>query len=133
MRQKLTKAQIKERDLILFGKEKDWKAEGNDIIRFSGLSVAQLRKLVEKGYADPDDAQNDSPSIKDFLEFMTKHSAVFAHGYVVSATRDDVRVSLEGLGCAAEFVTPALKDDFIELCHDADEFHFRMDLYAWWD
>lgn len=100
---------------------------------FDKLNLTQLKELINNNFIDLEDAQNLSPTVQDFLEFMEQHPNVLAHGYAVSHNRDDYRVSLEGLSFKGK-VTKKLLKDFVCLCRLADE--FVMDdntLYSWWD
>lgn len=100
---------------------------------FDELDLSQLKELVENQFIDLEDAQNCSPTVGDFLEFMEKYPKVLAHGYAVSYNRDDYRVSLEGLSYKGR-VTKELLKDFVYLCRHADEFNIEDNtLYSWWD
>jgi hypothetical protein len=122
-----------QRDSIIFG---DYKPEYYfSIARFEGLSFSALEKLVTLGFADPEDAQNDAPQIQEFLDFMRGHPTAMAHGYAVSPSRDDYRVSIEGLYIAPKDMTVDLLEDFVAFCRFADDFSASMPdgCYAWWD
>ena len=99
---------------------------------FSGMTYNTLQKLVDKGYADLEDSQNDSTTLGEYLEFMKVHPRFKAHGYVVSNDRDDRRVTVEGL--EAGQVTIKEVEDFIKLDRYADEFEATQDYCrSWWD
>lgn len=101
--------------------------------RFEELNLSQLKELVDNEFIDLEDCQNCSPSVGDFLEFMSKYPKVLAHGYAVSHNRDDYRVSLEGLYFKGR-VSKELLKDFVYLCRHADEFNIGDNtLYSWWD
>lgn len=124
--------QAKERDKIIFGKY-DPNAYMGGIRNFENLSAATLRKLVDLGFADPEDKQNDAPTLGellDFAEYYGPESYVFG-GYVVSPKRSDCRVSINSI----EFIAEHFDDDdeeqaFEELTQYADEKDID---YAWWD
>ncbi len=109
------------------------------IARYEGLNAERLGQLVAEGFADPEECQNDAPSIGKFLAFMRREPRALAHGYVVSPQRSDCRVSVEGLrlsftenddGKERARLTRA----FTNMCAGADEFRVDSDtLYAWWD
>jgi hypothetical protein len=92
-----------------------------------------LHLLKDEGFLDLDQTQNDSPTVAEFIEFLEKHPGAFAHGYTIGSDRDDARVSLEGLACHANKVTPTMLKDFITLCRHADEFSIEDGLRSWWD
>lgn len=119
------------RDKIVFGDMQLWAP--NEIKYFEYLSYSQLHELIDNNLIELDECQNDSPSVKEFYEFMQQHINTTTHGYVVSPGRDDTRVSLEGIALASEFVDKNVFSDFIELCKHADELQTQGDLYAWWD
>jgi len=100
--------------------------------RYRGLTLNKLRELIDNRFVDLDERQNNSPTIAEFYEFMKDHLEVKAHGYVVDASRDDYRVSIEGL----EFNGPVVMStmlDFVKLCRYADEFVCEQNkLYSWW-
>ena len=91
-----------ERDVVIFGKEIDWK-NGKEslggILRFSEMSLDTLKFLVEKEFACLDDTQNDAPSLGEFIEFLEEcnNDNIKLHGYAVSPWRDDYRVTIEGM------------------------------------
>lgn len=112
---------------------------------FKDLSFEKLKKLIELRFADPEDAQNDAPTIKQFYDLVNNHfeqhpeitEYISFHGYVVSHRRDDYRVSIEGLYLnwfgveIDEFV-----NEVISLCRHADEFDLdivKKELYCWFD
>lgn len=133
-RTKLTREQEVRRDELVFGEAQDWSKSMGGIKRYQDLTVDCLEKLVEEGFADPEETQNDAPSIQEFLDFMKKYPQARAHGYVVSNERDDVRVSVEGLEVDRDDVTFELFREFVALCRFADEFDdCDNGLYAWWD
>ena len=112
---------IKTRDEIIFGKYEPEDYEMGGIKRFDGLSIDDLQKLLALNFADPNDRQNNAPSIAKIAEFMKKYSCFTAHGYAVADWREDYRVTIEGVECTmAHSVEEA--DAFAEMFHDADEF-----------
>ena len=127
--EKYTEEQDKERCELVGVNDKSF---SGGCASFSGMTYKTLQELVDKGYADPEDSQNDSTTLGEYLEFMKKHPRFKAHGYVVSNDRNDRRVTIEGL--EAGQVTPDELQDFINLDRYADEFE-AMQSYcrSWWD
>lgn len=122
------------RNQIIFG---DDNVDGENWLggtrHFNNLSLQQLQELVTNKFIDLQDAQNCSPAVEDFLNFMKDHEEFSAHGYAVSHKRDDYRVSLEGIEFKGD-VSKNLMKDFVHLCRHADEFVCEEnELYAWWD
>ena len=116
MARKFSDKQNKER-LSLLKLDTDDKFGG--VNHFENLSSDTLQTLVDKGYADLDDKQNDAPTLGEFLSFMKQYPEFTAHGYVVSNDRNDRRISIEGLegNTTDEHVIEAFK----ELSEYADE------------
>lgn len=67
------------------------------IRRFAGLPLTVLESLISDGFADPDDAQNNAPTLGEIRDFLRDNPGYTSHGYAVSEDRDDYRISLEGV------------------------------------
>ena len=124
------------RDSIIFGNNNP--QYGGGVAYFEKLSVQKLRLLVDENLADPEDYQNESPLIKEFLEFGEKYpNYVTYRGYVVEHERSDYRVSIDGIDISYENNEPtSLINDFTKLFKGADEFIVEKDfkyLYCWYD
>lgn len=106
--------------------------ENYDVRYFDQLDAETLEKLIDLGFADPKESQNEAPCIGEFLDWMRKNPDYKAHGYVVSIDRDDYRVSIEGVdGCAK---SPEALKSFVNMFHNADEFDVQDDYQrAWYD
>ena len=119
------------RDKILFGRDQG----KNNYLRYTGLSYDDLQKLVEEKFADPEERQNDSPSILEFLgELKEFKDNVTFHGYAISLDRDDYRVSVEGF--EIEGISQAQLISLMEQYRFADELTAdaaKGYLYTWWD
>ena len=123
---------VKQRDEIIFGKyEPELYAGGTR--RFDGLSLKKLRRLVELNFIDLEDNQNNSPTVREFIEFMEKYPDYTVMGYTVSIDRDDYRVSLDGIEKRKVVYSEEEVDDFSSLFGDADEFDTGNAMYAWFD
>ncbi len=126
-----------ERDRLIFGENSP--RYGGGMARFEDLDVATLKKLIELRYADPEDKQNEAPTIAEFVALLERHdtedSDLTAHGYVIHKERDDYRVSIEGIEGTTRFSEGLL--DILTVCVTADEFTVESDLTfhvrAWWD
>jgi hypothetical protein len=125
----------KARNEIIFGDD-DCDSKDNWLggtRRFESLDLEQLELLIKNDFIDLEQCQNYSPSVTDFRDFMKMYPDVMAHGYAVSHTRDDYRVSLEGVWFRGR-VSMTMLLDFVHLCRHADEFvASEEELYAWWD
>jgi hypothetical protein len=120
------KADHRQRDLILKGFF-DSKEYVGGTKRFSKLPLELLELLVLEGHTDPEDYQNNSPSIKDLLVFAKQMSEkgyyFFFGGYAVSPSRDDYRVSIDTINIKYYFDNSNhLNNKIIEkFFKDADE------------
>ena len=113
--------------------EKSTPSYGGGIALFSGLKVETLKKLINEGFADLEDAQNESPTLKEFFDFLEKNPEFSAEGYAVSAEREDCRITITGVLYTGK-VTESKKKAFLELCSDADELTVEDEyLRSWYD
>ena len=121
----------KERQRILGIEGNDYSMGGTTRIR--ELTLAQLDELLEKNFADPEDAQNNAPTFQEIRDFIAAHPDFVAHGYAVSPERYDYRVSLEGIKLDRKPTEEELRD-FVNFFRYADEFECEEDgCYAWYD
>lgn len=123
---------IKKRDEFLFGNYDPHRYDLGGISRFRYLYVEGLKWLVDEGFADPDEAQNDAPTIEEFINFMENHPEFVAHGYAVTDERDDYRISIEGIESDDEIVDVDTLKDFVDMFRFADEFYIDPP-YCWFD
>ena len=122
---------IKARDEMIFGTY-DTNCYSGGIRRFRNLSLEKLESLVNSGFADPDETQNYSPSIREFIEFMVENDGYLVDGYVVSGDRDDYRVSVDAIHRGdMDIETKEELANFVDFARHADE--FNPNGYAWWD
>ncbi len=113
----------------------DFYEERYGISKFKDLPLDVIKQLIGKGYLDPDDYQNCSPTVSTIVKFVEEHDPANwrFHGYVVSAERDDTRVSIEGINS----LKPLGKDDLIDFLQEfryADELDAERDetVYCWY-
>lgn len=109
---------------------------GSEKIQNVDLNTVKL--LIQSGFVELEEAQNDSPTTQQFLNFMEKYPDVKAHGYAVSHKRDDYRITLEGLMCELSEIQPERREEireaFRKFCRKADNLLFLgVSLYSWWD
>ncbi len=125
------------RDQIIFGEDYDESKYLGGTRSFKELSLEQLNKLIDNNYIKKEDAQNASPEIGDFWEFMSnnKHLPYKLGGYTVSTNRVDYRTSIDEIYLNDTSV--ASKEDvyaFVKFARYADEFNANDDCFrAWWD
>ena len=129
---------IETRDKIIFGEYDPEKYKYGGVRRFE-CKATVMQELIKNDFVDLYDAQNNSPSIDEFMEYIDGiEEYVTFECYAVDITRHDYRVSIEGI----QVLLPKDKrDDFyalIETFRYADEFCCSEDnecchLRAWWD
>jgi len=138
----LSNDQIKEREMLLFGKKLTDKDYLGGVVRFDEITIPTAQRLIELGYLEPTERQNESPTAETMIEWGKKWNdkyglpIVFVHGYVVSHKREDCRITLEGIRCFW-LGLPNLRemiDDFINQFRNADEFSYDEEHgFCWWD
>ena len=126
----------KRRDEIIFGAYKKEKYSGG--VRRFNCSRETILNLLEEDFISPDECQNCSPYVKDFVEYTEGIDETKFECYAVSPDRDDYRVSIEGV----DFIIPDTDYDKVTMAVDisrsADEFSFEHAktnyyIHAWWD
>ena len=127
---------IKTRDSILFNDGYQPSQYLGGIRHFKRLNVERLTQLIDNGFVDLTDRQNEAPSIRRIYGFMKKYPNYLAHGYVVDVNRGDYRLSIEGVergDCTEDGKIPHKEVyDFYELFHLADEYD-EVNMYCWFD
>jgi hypothetical protein len=127
------KIDFEERDkFIVANMQTRLQEKGYDIFWFEGLSYKDLLTCIKKGWADPEETQNSSPSIQELADFLEDNPAFKAHGYVVSPGREDRRISLEGVK-ACRRPSPRSVQAFFGMFRQADECDIVMPYRAWYD
>ena len=123
---------VKKRDEITFGNY-DRKSYVGGVRRFEGLSLEKLRQLVGLKFIDLEEYHNNSPTVREFIEFMEKYEEYNAIGYTVSIDREDYCIGLDGI----EKKEPADSKEeiikFTKLFEWADEFDTNCKIFAWFD
>ena len=122
------------RDEIVFGEPVDWSRNRGGIKSFKGMDHDALAELVQKGFADPQTKQNDSPSIAEFLSLLQKYGGS-VDGYLVSPFQRDCRVAVDSI----TIPIPCRGDkkfvlDMIDLARTASEIdETDSGIRFWWD
>ena len=93
---------------------------GEDYISYHGMTAETARKLIDEGFANPNDTQNEAPSFEEMTEFCEKHPEFKILGYVIGGDRDDARVTAEGVSGQTTAMETLI--DFFQLFRWADEF-----------
>ena len=123
-----------ERELLIFGRAYDpenYKYGG--INRFEFMDPATAKDLIRRGFLDPEETQNWSPTAKEFVDFCHDYGSGWTlHGYVVSPERADCRVTIEGISCDRDLDRQEIVD-FVEMFRGADEFSVDHGAYCWYD
>lgn len=132
----MTKKQANEREQLIFGRpyNPDTYIHYGGVQHFDRISVNLAKELVRKGYLDPADTQNNSPTAQEMIDFCDDGTDIwYLHGYAVSAERPDCRVTIEGIGSAPEPITKDKLADFVAMFRDADELWCEGNLWCWYD
>lgn len=120
------------RDKMIFGSYESSKYCGG-IRRFKGLNLDTLKMLVQKNFAEEEEAQNYAPTTAEIIEFMSKHEGYTAHGYAVSIERGDYRVTLEGVSKDRAADSAEELEEFKTLFKEADTLNTNAKMYCWFD
>jgi hypothetical protein len=121
------------RDAILGITPVLYKSPSDSLRKFSGLSIQKLDQLLAGRFIDPDFSLNNAPTAREFIDFMSAHPQLTAHGIVINPDRQDYRVSIQGLDILdSTAVSPMMKKDFQEFCKDADSLFTSNILYSDW-
>ena len=124
---------VQKRDTLIFGAYEPAKYTGG-LRLFTDLDVNTLGKLIDEGFADPCERQNEAPSIKRIYNFMRQYPEYKAHGYVVEAERPDYRISIEGVEKQDGFENRKELATFCKLFGHADELTAdATEMYCWFD
>ena len=121
---------IKGRDAKLFGAYEPNEYMGG-IRYYKGLTVDDLEWLLENNYIEPNEAQNNAPSVQEFYGWMQLHPSFKAHGYAVDIKRDDYRISIEGVNKGGS-LSPEEVVDFVDMFRFADDMDIEHG-YCWYD
>ena len=123
---------VKTRDTLLFGAFDIGKYSGG-IRHFEDLDYETLKYLMDQNFIRPDDCQNCAPYASEIVDFVANHPNFTAHGYAVSPTRGDYRITIEGVELRGDYDRYTLLD-FIKLFRFADAFDIEPNhLYCWFD
>ncbi len=123
---------IETRDKIIFGNYKDSKYRFGGTRSFRGLNVDTLKILLDQNFIDPNETQNASPTVFEIYSFMENYPLYTAHGYAVVDTRDDYRISLEGVEKGGPANSVEELKDYMNLFRYADEFD-ESTMFCWFD
>ena len=125
---------IKRRDELIFKDGFQFERYSCGGIRyFKDLTLDTLKSLKRENFLDASDAQNSSPTIQEFMEFMDEHPGFTAHGYAVIDSRSDYRVSIEGLEKDGDISRDDLVD-FVDMNRWADKLNVSDNwLRCWYD
>lgn len=107
---------------------------GGGIRRFEKLTAMQLHDLYAADFVE-DEVWNDCPGNRAFMDFMDRNPGVTAHGYVVDNSREDYRLTIEGVEFFGK-VTSQMREAFETrgVFESADEKQIGNNyLYCWYD
>ena len=109
----------------------------SNYVRFD-CDYNQLKALELLEELDIDSSQNDSPTIKEFLDWCedsnTSLEEVLFEGYMITQDREDARITVEAIVLNHHLSSEKVKNSFFESFRLADEFDLGDSTYrAWWD
>lgn len=124
------------REQLIYGRGFDPANYSSDgIAYFQGISMDMLWQLIAEGFLNPFERQNDSPTVKEMMDFCAgedEDNWIF-HGYTVSPERIDYRVSIEGFEARTEPL-PSRKKEFAQFNHKASKLFLEEgECYCWYD
>lgn len=121
------------RDEIIFDADRLGDPYRGGLKSFSFLTLDKLEQLVNEGFVDLGDRQNNAPSIDKILQFMRSNPDFTAHGYAIDKSRPDYRISIEGVRITRQ-LTFDEAISFTELFRLADIFEITdCSAYCWFD
>lgn len=130
------------REHLIFGedyKPENYGSHGSFTRRFKDMPISTAEILIKLGFLDPEETQNDSPTVREFIDFAKDHlDADFTfHGYVVGPEREDCRVSFEGIESSNDEISKETLLDFVKMFlveYPADNTDVGDDrLWCWYD
>jgi len=138
-----------DRETLVFGRPIRWGEETRSQyarIRPTGptdtdsISVATLDTLLEHGYIDPHERQNNSPTVAQFYNRGSYYDqadnvTVAYRGYMIGPERPDKRISITEIRVQGDTLIPDyIVEDFEATFDTADTRHIAAGLLtAWWD
>lgn len=129
------------REHLIFGEDykvENYGSRGSLTRHFEDMPISTAEILIKLGFLDPEETQNDSPTVQEFIDFAKNHlDADFTfHGYAVGPEREDCRVSFEGIESNNEISKETLLD-FVKMFLDeypADDTDVGDErLWCWYD
>lgn len=108
-----------------------------DVRTLAWISEEEAETLIAEGFLDEDDYQNDSPTVREMLDFMGEYPGVFAlSGYVVTPYRPDTRISVDRIKLKEGISVYSLDMilDFYKFAKKPDDLYIELrEMSAWWD
>lgn len=106
---------------------------------YEDKNKAEIEAYLEKygNEGNLEENQNDSPTVREFLELSKNYPQITYTGYVIEKPRDDYRVSIDGFSISKLTADEAL--DMLETYAYADSVGHEKQadgtytVSAWWD
>lgn len=120
-------------------KPENYGSRGSLTRHFEDMPLDIAETLIKQGFLDPEETQNESPTVAEFIEFAKEHpdGNFTFHGYVVGPERDDCRVSFEGIEGISDKISKDTMVDFSKMFladYHADDITIEENrLYCWYD
>jgi len=122
-------------DKIVFKKPVDWVKERHGGYREQYIDSKQLKQLLRNKFIHPDVEINVRGENSRFIDFVKEYPQCEVEVGVPAPDRlatGDV-LAISAIRCKAKKVNKAMRNDFIDSFHDADELLHRTELRAWYD
>jgi len=144
-KKKLTAKQQETRDKLIFNEKTSVNYVPGQERRYVGgvrhfqrLPVIVLHELLRLGFTDPAEKQNDGPTLQEIVDLaatLSKETTIELAGYAVERTREDCRVSVDGVLLTGEInsSTRRLWWDLLKKHHPDRNEEEKNVLFAWWD
>lgn len=123
---------VTRRDTIIFGEGTKQEYIGG-IEPFSALTAEKAQQLINENFMDENEAQNNAPTIVEFLAFIKEYPVFGLDGYAVAEYRPDYRVAIEGISkIKGKHLTDKDKQALKQFANYADEVDIDKG-FAWYD
>jgi len=130
---------MERREQLIFGRSFDpANYARNELAYFEGISVDTAKQLLAEGLLDPNIFHNESPTMGEMISFAcsgTDEEIWFFHGFTVSPSRPDCRITFEGMESYV-LPSPSRLAEFLRLHSKADELLVNEEgygCYCWYD
>lgn len=107
------------------------KERGSSLVYFQ-INCDTLQKLIDNNFANPEENQNGSPTISEFLEFGKKYEDEDLRftGFAIPPERHDYSIIVDGIVCETENEDFVI--DFLDTFKDANKLQKEFGYVSCW-